>query len=86
MNIRLERIAYQIHWLIQTTGGDCTLSEMSGFTGASVATCRNITRARAWTGMYRKTAKSNSASRGRAGDFVSPVDDSLATLDLLVRS
>ncbi|MFV1591174.1 hypothetical protein VWZ88_01240 [Phaeobacter sp. JH20_36] len=86
MNIRIERIAYQIHWLIQTTGGDCTLSDLASFADASQATCRNIAQARGWSTMYRKTARSNSASRRRAGDFISPVDDNLAALDLLVRS
>jgi hypothetical protein len=84
--VRNSRIAYQIHWLIQTTAGDCTLADMSELTGETVETCRNIAGWRGWNSQYRKTAKSNSASRCRAGDFVSPVDDSLTALDLLVRS
>ncbi|MFV1527580.1 hypothetical protein [Phaeobacter sp. JH209A] len=86
MNSRIERIAYQIYWLIHTTGGDCTLSDLASFTGASQATCRNIAAWRGWATLYRRTARSHSASRRRPGDLLTPVDDQVEALNRLVRS
>jgi hypothetical protein len=51
---RIERIAYQIWWLIQDSAGECTLADMAEFTGASMRTCSQVCRYRGWAGSYRK--------------------------------
>ena len=48
-----ERIAFQIWWLIQKTGGDCTVHDMAELTGASTRVCQNIAHVRGWSGLYR---------------------------------
>lgn len=53
---RVMRIAYQIHWLIAQTAGECTLLDMSEFTDASVDCCRAICRWRGWATKYRKAS------------------------------
>jgi hypothetical protein len=55
---RIERIAYQIHWLIQETGGDCTLEDMAELTGESMQRCAGVARSRGWGTDYRRTSAS----------------------------
>ncbi|VCU59189.1 hypothetical protein EPIB1_2087 [Tritonibacter mobilis] len=61
---RIERIAYQIWWLIQDSAGECTLQDMAEFTGASMRTCTQICRYRGWAGFYRKMAQSHATNNG----------------------
>ncbi|MEX5597079.1 hypothetical protein [Pseudophaeobacter sp. C1-32P7] len=56
MNVRIERIAYQIWWLTREAGGDCALADLAAFTGASAETCRNICMHRGWGHRYRRQA------------------------------
>ncbi|MDK3016525.1 hypothetical protein [Pseudodonghicola flavimaris] len=55
-NPRTERIAYQIHWLIKDTGGDCTLEDMAELSGESWQRCRAVAARRGLAGMYRTTS------------------------------
>lgn len=61
---RIERIAYQIWWLIQDSAGECTLRDMAEFTGASIRTCSQVCRYRGWTGAYRKMVQAPAADSG----------------------
>ena len=61
---RIERIAYQIWWLIQDSAGECTLRDMAEFTGASMRTCSQICRYRGWAGAYRKMVQRPAAESG----------------------
>ena len=61
---RIERIAYQIWWLIHDSAGECTLRDMAEFTETSMQTCSQICRYRGWAGSYRKMARSNALDNG----------------------
>lgn len=70
-NPRTERIAYQIHWLIKETGGDCTLEDMAELSGESWQRCRAVAADRGWSGLYRTTS--------------APRDSEFSSADLRVR-
>lgn len=61
---RIERIAYQIHWLINQTGGDCTLDDMAELTGESWQRCQGVARSRGWATDYRRTSASRESRFG----------------------
>ncbi|UWQ77373.1 hypothetical protein [Leisingera sp. M658] len=85
MTPRQERIAFQLWWFIRDTGGECTLMDMARFSGASWQTCRNITKAKGWSGMYRKVAQSHAGGRGmgqfsRSRNLILAADEALSEL------
>lgn len=75
---RIERIAYQIWWLIEDSAGECTLAEMASFTGASRQTCSHICRYRGWSGRYRKMARSHAVDNGPP--LIAAIDEELSSL------
>ncbi|WP_235858836.1 hypothetical protein [Tritonibacter mobilis] len=75
---RIERIAYQIWWLIQDSAGECTLRDMVEFTGASLRTCSQICRYRGWTGSYRKMAQSHALDNGPL--MIEALDNELSSM------
>lgn len=75
---RIERIAFQIWWLIEDTAGECTLRDMAKFTGASMETCSQICRYRGWSGRYRKMARSDAPDNGP--QMIEALDEELANL------
>ena len=75
---RIERIAFQIWWLIHDSAGECTLRDMAKFTGASIQTCSQVCRYRGWSGRYRKMARSDAPDNGRR--MIEALDDELANL------
>jgi len=75
---RIERIAYQIWWLIEDSAGECTLADMATFTGASVPSCSQICRYRGWTVRYRKMARSRATDHGL--QLIDAIDDELSPL------
>ncbi|OIQ32319.1 MAG: hypothetical protein BM562_05475 [Alphaproteobacteria bacterium MedPE-SWcel] len=82
MSARIERIAYQIWWLINDSAGECTLADMAAFTGASIPSCSQICRYRGWTGRYRKMTRSAAIdTRIDTGpDMVEALDTELSRL------
>ena len=75
---RIERIAFQIWWLIEDSAGECTLRDMAKFTGASMQTCSQVCRYRGWSGRYRKMARSDAPDKG--SQMIEALDEELATL------
>ena len=75
---RIERIAYQIWWLIEDSAGECTLADMASFTGASRQACFQICRYRGWSGRYRKMARSHAVDNGP--QLIAAIDDELSSL------
>ncbi|MFY1706235.1 hypothetical protein [Tritonibacter scottomollicae] len=75
---RIERIAFQIWWLIEDRAGECTLADMATFTGASTQTCSQICRYRGWSGRYRKMARSHAVDNGP--QLIDAIDDELSSL------
>lgn len=75
---RIERIAYQIWWLIEDSAGECTLADMASFTGASRQTCSHICRYRGWAGSYRKMARSNALDNGPL--MIEALDNELSSM------
>ena len=75
---RIERIAYQIWWLIQDSAGECTLQDMAEFTGTSFQCCLQVCRYRGWNGRYRKMSRSCSADA--RSDLAEPLDGALLRL------
>ncbi|MFC4214142.1 hypothetical protein ACFP4H_21515 [Pseudophaeobacter arcticus] len=71
MSIQTQRIAYQIWWMTRATAGDCTLTDLARFTGASANTCRNICMHRGWGNRYRRRVTDR---RQRAGVRPYPSD------------
>lgn len=77
-NVKVERIAYQIWWMTEQTGGDCTLDDLAKFTGASRATCRNIAGKKGWGNRYRRTARADASAAG--SNLIREADDRLGSL------
>lgn len=74
----IERIAYQIWWLIHDSAGECTLRDMAAFTEASTQTCSQICRYRGWAGAYRKMAHSHAVDNGPL--MIATLDSELSAL------
>ena len=75
---RIERIAYQIWWLIHDSAGECTLRDMAEFTGASMRTCSQVCRYRGWAGAYRKMAPRRAVDDGP--QMIEALDSELSAL------
>ncbi len=75
---RIERIAYQIWWLIEDTAGECTLRDMAAFTETSMQCCSQVCRYRGWNGRYRKMTRSHAVNTG--SHMTESIDDDLSAL------
>lgn len=77
MTPRTMRIAYQIYWLLQRTGGDCTVHDMAEATGESWQRCVNVCRQRGWRYTHISCYEVD-GSYGMASKPVAPVSRDFA--------